>query len=233
MLKVVSQFWSGVLVSWCEYHYEVPTEPEEMANQVIWYNSNVRSRNRVLFNKHMYEKGIVYVKDLFLRGKLMTFQEAKYIYDLSEEWWLEFATLISAIPQEWKSPHVCQLADSEKVCKILYLDRWSKWSQIIYKHMNITDVFIQQCTVKLADKWQLSLDGEQMKKTFENVRQVTDITKYRAFQYRLLNNVIFLNDRLVHLALSREDKCCQCMLEKETVQHFLFTVTPRERFTIS
>ena len=37
---------------------------------------------------------------------------------------------------------------------------------------------------------------DEITNAFVNIKKYCDVTKYRSFQYRLLHNVIFLNDRL-------------------------------------
>ena len=42
---------------------------------------------------------------------------------------------------------------------------------------------------------------------FESLYQITDVSKYRSFQYRLLTNCILLNDRLVHMRIVDNNLC--------------------------
>ncbi len=53
------------ICSWCDYNYSIPnTKKNEILNQVLWINSNIRIDNKVVYNKMWEKKGIVYVKDI-------------------------------------------------------------------------------------------------------------------------------------------------------------------------
>ena len=45
----------------------------------------------------------------------------------------------------------------------------------------------------------------------------------RIFQFKILHNILFLNNRLFHLNLSDTKLCCLCKLDNETPEH-LFSI---------
>ena len=65
-------------------------------------------------------------------------------------------------------------------------------------------------------KYNTVLDWE---KIFMIPRFACTDTYTRIFQYKILHNILFLNDRLYHLKLSDTQLCSLCKGEKETCQH--------------
>ena len=52
-------------------------------------------------------------------------------------------------------------------------------------------------------------------------RMVTVESKLRIFQYKVLNNILYLNDRLYRMGIVQTPLCSLCKQEKETVIHLL------------
>ena len=50
-------------------------------------------------------------------------------------------------------------------------------------------------------------------------RKIITSTKIRAFQYKILNNVLYLNDKLFVFGKSETNICSFCKLEDETITH--------------
>ena len=57
---------------------------------------------------------------------------------------------------------------------------------------------------------------------FLYINQVTNVTKLRDFQYRLLHNAIFTNDRLYYWKKVDTQRCNLCLNEKQTVKHLFW-----------
>ena len=56
-------------------------------------------------------------------------------------------------------------------------------------------------------------------------RMVTVESKLRIFQYKVLNNILYLNDRLYKMWIVQTPLCSLCKQEKETVIHFVMSVS--------
>ena len=62
LLKTSNIFWKDVLKSWCKYNFSCKYKEE---NQIIWYNSLIRIKNKPFFWKDVYCRGLKYVHQLF------------------------------------------------------------------------------------------------------------------------------------------------------------------------
>ena len=74
---------------------------------------------------------------------------------------------------------------------------------------------------KLVNKHK-NVSDEELQNAFISLHQITYITKYKNFQYRLLHNVIYANDRLYHNKKVSTQKCEFCGSEKQSTMHLLF-----------
>ena len=76
-----------------------------------------------------------------------------------------------------------------------------------------------------ASKWQKLLpevfDHEVHKSAFTNIYRLTKVTKLRNFQYRLLHNVVFCNDRLFYYKKVPLQQCEWCEYPKQNIVHLL------------
>ena len=57
---------------------------------------------------------------------------------------------------------------------------------------------------------------------YKNIYNFTVSSKYHSFQYRMLQNIIFLNGRLHLMKLVDSNKCTFCKEVKETVKHIFW-----------
>ena len=71
----------------------------------------------------------------------------------------------------------------------------------------------------------MEIKVEEIQKAFININKTIEVVRYRSFQYRLLHNIIFLNDRLVYFGGTNSNTCTQCNKVKETVMHLFYECT--------
>ena len=68
----------------------------------------------------------------------------------------------------------------------------------------------------------LLLSEVEYREAFADIHFVTNVTKYRDFQYRLLVGAIPTNDRLFHWRKKPSQKCDFCECPKQTIGHLLY-----------
>ena len=71
-LKIKNQFWSDVLFAWCEFNYYYNRKEE---NQLVWYNSQIQIGGKPFFWKDIYDRGLLYVYQLYENGMLKSQQQ--------------------------------------------------------------------------------------------------------------------------------------------------------------
>ena len=96
LVKVQSTFWVDVLHAWSEFSY---FRQNPVLNQIIWLNSRIRINNTPIFWEDCWNKGLVYIYQLYDKGKI------KPVIKLINEYGLDtmrINSLITAIPRDWK-----------------------------------------------------------------------------------------------------------------------------------
>ena len=138
-------FWNDVMTQWAELNYKIPDSQEEVANQILWYNSHLKVGGKLYLKRKLYEKGILYVKDLFVGPITMSFNEMKDSYgqDIKA---MDYNTIMSTIPSHWKDilKHSIpvDLEHYSTVCELL--DK-NKWSKIVYAKNIHDNEYLEKC----------------------------------------------------------------------------------------
>ena len=132
---------------------------------------------------------------------------------------MTYNSLLSAIPKSWKRI-AREYYESEWQSKYGELIEKPKWSQKVYN----TLIRSSRVITTLMNIWNrtIMIDDEQIRIAFIAISRNCDVVKYRSFQYRLLHNAIFLNNRLEHMGIAESDKCYFCKHAKETVAHLFY-----------
>ena len=167
--------------------------------------------------------GLKYVHQLFNNLDFKSFQEVKEEYNLTE---LRYNSLKKAIPLEWKD-FFCQ---KEKVTFMPLqphnydICKYTKGlAGKVYKYL-VGDV----CLIhnKLM-KWEKEIGEELTDGIWDyglahlNVYKLTNITKYRDFQYRLLQRGLVTNIQLCRWGIKPSELCSFCGQERETIEHLM------------
>ena len=210
VLNIKNQFWHDMLQAWCTYNFV----ENKMGDQCIWYNSQIRIKNVPFFWSKIYEKGLFKVSQLFHQGKLITFKEAERQYGLT---YIELYAIFTALPK-----HLRQIEPSE----------WqSNYAQLL-DVKNITQKVYHTCTRmedivnKTKNKWEQELNFSWSNKDFNteirNIYRVTNIPKFRSFQYRIMHRALVLNTHLQKWGLRENNLCTFCEKYTETYTHLFY-----------
>ena len=95
-LGIKNQFWEDVLLSWCTYNIHQNTRVE---NQLLWYNSKIKIKHKVIMWRDVYQKGLRYVYQLFSDQKFKSDEQVRIEFGLTK---MRYNSLKTAIPKEWK-----------------------------------------------------------------------------------------------------------------------------------
>ena len=93
----------------------------------------------------------------------------------------------------------------------------------MYRQLQTTDEVVRKCCQTWGRKAGINVNLNEFKCHFINIYQITDVVKFRDFQFRLLHNRIFCNDVLVHWDKSTTNICNFCHLVKQDITHLLLS----------
>ena len=136
--------------------------------------------------------------------------------------YLEQLSLKAAIPKEWlRSLNVVKYDNRQKTIR-QKLEGAVKISQFAYFHLLDNT---QKRYDHFRNSWEVKLNQEISNHTWETAIErtyrLTQCTKLRSFQYRLLNNALITNVNLQHWRMRSNSDCTFCKDQAETVLHLL------------
>ena len=223
-LEISEPFWNDVLTSWSMFN---SYKSKEIENQILWYNSNIKIAGKMVMWKEPFHKGLLYVHQLFENQGFLTDLEAQEKYGLSV---MSFNSLKAAIPGEWRNffmstskylymplpPHMYDICIGTKA---------KGWSQKVYRWLSDDVILVHNKYIS----WRKELGQDfceticDFGKEHMQIYKLTNITKYRSFQYRLLQRGLVTNIQLSKWGLKDNDKCSFCTQEPETLSHLFCT----------
>ena len=117
MIFVGDTFWHELIHRWHGFNHHIPQNRETVGDQLIVYNSHIKVRGKVLTNDKWCTDYVMNIRDILNveRNGFLSYAELSSKFNTSITW-LEYASLISAIPEHWKwCLRTPGLIDSEKV----------------------------------------------------------------------------------------------------------------------
>ena len=216
-------FWHSLIHEWHGYSYHEPQNQHKILNQIIWYNSIIRCNDKPFVLKTWIKGGIIRFKDLLDEYyELISLEKLQSITNGAANW-LQYQSLRKAIPQHWfRWVKSATLLDSH-VNKIDVFNKKSGTvSSRIYCDLLTTDELARKCSCIWFEKTGIASTVTEFLKYFRNIAKITNITKYRDFQFRLIHNKIFCNDVLLHYGIVESNTCNLCQNGKQTITHLLW-----------
>ena len=222
--KLPAPFWVDMMQHWCEYNYtNIEDCSDDVLNEMIWFNSNIRVQNKPVFHKNMYDRNIMIIKDLVNENNnFLTFEEFKNKYQVNITF-LDYYGLIHAIPQEYKqkiqSYANCSPQTKYKIYRLLQEEKFSK---CVYTELIEKDKIFPQ---KIYERQQLTLNTTFSQEDFLELFKVSNTatlsTKLKDFQYRILHGALITNSHLFKWKIKPNDLCSFCQAETESMVHLL------------
>ena len=218
LLQPGNKFWRDVICTWSELNYDAHHAAKD---QFVWLNSFIRVQGQPIMWSTSYNKGLKWIMQLFPGGKIITPQQAWSKFSLT---FFQLSALLKAIPAQWK--HELENSLTESTPETLYDKCVNKKNIASYiYHSLLNESGIDRDPFKTS-RWMEILNiqhHEKFNRVSSSIYSVTNIPKYRSFQYRLLNLSVVTNVHLLRWKLSESDKCYYCKLFPETTQHlFLY-----------
>ena len=173
-------------------------------------------------SEHFYNAGIQKIGQLYKeQGRAKSWRELTEEYNLHVGSYMVWLSMSKSIPRTWKDilKHQENENDLSGLISLEGLEGtlYSKLSsKAIYKAL-VANVFqrpsAQDTIQKRTDR---NIDW---RKAYMISRKCTIDSHTRIFQYKILNNILYLNDRLFKMNLVESQMCSFCIGEKETVEH--------------
>jgi hypothetical protein len=214
--KWMPPFYSQLFVAWGKTAADSGDDPFKIRREVLWFNKNIQISKKEVFFKEWYDKGIIIYHDILdERGNIKSVQELSRDYGFEVKV-MQYNSLVSTIPQNWKRCVKTMRIPSEAISnkEQLYV---SCRSRILALGITTNkDIYWEFVTRKqeqpiVANKWctEFDIPEDEWLCVFKTFAELKD-TKLKAFQYKILNNIIPCNLYLKRIGRSDVDTCPRC-----------------------
>ena len=206
------EFWPQTLAAWATIHFQ----EKENQDQYIWLNSLIRINDKPVFWKKAHRNGLKTVNQVFENdGK--TYKDPDFLAHEFNLTLMQINSLKMALVKfrgyEKMNVNNINLALLKNIPKI------TSWG---YKLLTSDKMLQFNNYIRWQVHIRMNMPYDQFLRLFQNVKHLSNTTKLRSFQYRLLNLAIVTNMQLKKWNIKDSDLCTHCNTEKETIEHLFF-----------
>ena len=223
-------FYWQILLAWFEVKRltKVVETPLEVRKECLWFNQDIKMQKNEIHWHEWSKNGINTIHDIINQdGKFLTASEIEAKYNVKCDA-LKFNSLKDVIPERWRKIVKTQvIADedlnfADNIISIM-IGKVNKVINMI-TNKDIYWVFIENIRQKaiIIDKLNsiLKLEDNEWEDIF-TMSKVVRNSKIRAFQYKVLFNLIPCNLYLFRIERSLTDKCLLCH-QLDDIFHYLY-----------
>ena len=224
-VKETDCFWTEILVHWSKIRHKQPQNKTEVLNEIIWYNSFIKSNKKPLCNQNCIEKGIIRISDIVdTRSNciFMSYDTMQATHGANVSW-LEYETIKRSIPMHWRTVLQGTNPDETNTDHTTMREKVMapRVTGMIYRDLIDYKNHLSKYLKNWHEEGLLDLNAEEYLKGFKQLYKTTPITKLRDFQYRLLLCKIPTNEHLFKWKLTDSNLCQNCKTEVDTIFHCL------------
>ena len=225
-LRSFPTFYRKILATWKDCSSN-PITAYAVLNQRIWHNYYLKINNRPFYFKEFARANVNYVSQLFTEGSLKTWDQIKTEFDLENRLYFKFIQLTHSLPPDWRQLVAADPIDvipTQGVLQctnLLPLDKLSSkqlYSLLIHErgHIPTSKAYFENRFPNIENDWL---------KIYMLPRKSSIHAYDRVFQYKILNNILYLNKKLYQFGKSQTSLCSFCSTYDEDPPH-LFAECP-------
>ena len=221
------EFYKTIIDLWIRISATDPQSEHDILSQALWNNKYILIKRKPIFFLEFYQESINIINDLIDDDRgFFSCSRLKEKYELDKGLYFKYAGLWQALPSNWR--------------KFLKKCRTASISNLSFS----TNVQLGQTSVEL-DNLQAKTVYEKLiqpikrnptaQRTMEALLQESNIewslvytlprkmkidTSIPIFQYKILNNTFYLNNRLYKMTIAESPLCLLRRNDTETILHF-------------
>ena len=221
-------FYKECLDAWSDINTSNVVSYDDVVNQTVWNNKFILIESKSCYIKHLVAHGIVKIGDLISDNGRFLESEKLLQSRLSPIHFFKLIGIVNSIPNDWKliikqsQEHVCPPSNDAIQINIesAAVDVLKVTSKMLYNEFKRKKQTAPSVQNKLKLKFpDLSLEWKEI---YSLPFSVTHDTKIREFQYKLLNNIVFTNEKLFRFKMINSPLCAFCQTEVESPEHLFF-----------
>ena len=218
-ILVKNSFIKDICTAWSSYAFKTPAN--NFQQEIIWNNSFIKIDKKVIFYKFMYQKGVMYINDLFDEfNRPFTIEHFKFKYSINVCPFTLLRGIYASIPKTWKDrlnvtdPITFDPKPFAIVHQIPYLSR--------FIYLSSVKSFVKPPVA--IDKWNVSFnfDLSQWNAIFQAPFISLRESKVQYFQFRFIHRILGTNKLLWRMNLRENSLCSFCGIQDETLDHLFW-----------
>ena len=193
----------------------------------LWKNLFIAPQGKPLFNIFSIARNMQKVIDLLSdSGSFLPWHMVKVKYQLNDTHILSWLGLINPILLAWKTKTKYHFSDSQ------HIGTYSMRRNTVWPNLSVKQVYralvkplINPSTAQKSLEQYLGKSEIDWKEVYLTPLKITIESQLRVFQYKILNNVLYLNNRLFKMGYAESPLCSLCKRENETVSNLFCNCT--------
>ena len=240
LLYKLPKFYHSIILDWYKLSSDKKYTNVDIQNEVLWYNTNITIEKNMVFWKHWYDKGVLYVKDILdENANFMNHEAIKNKYGINTNF-LETLQLRQALPYGWRN--YISTANSKPIedsILTLYNPKDKKNSSLLtLKSKDVYWIILNaensKFSPKCISKWNklYNFDDLDWKHIYRIPFSACRDTELQSFQYKLINRIIACRHWLYNLKVVDSPQCLYCQ-QDDNLPHFFIDCEQCQMFWIS
>ena len=195
----------------------------EICGEVLWNNAWIVSNGETLYNEHFADKSILTVKNIMDEScRPLSWAEAKKKYNLNNSHVFNLFGLITSILRNWKNV-LCTNPDRFTADIQNQINNVGPCIISKVAYQKLLKQLVKPPTVQKSLERMLGLEDVDWSRIYLLPQATTIESSLRSFQYKILNNTLYLNERLFKLNAVESPQCSLCKQFPESVLHLFCT----------
>lgn len=218
--QIKNNFLKDVIESWAKINYD--PKINMVSNESIWNNSKIKISNSTIFNKSWYDKGVTKIKHLYDvdNEQFYSFNTFKNLYGIENKDFLQYYSLLSNIPQQWKNNIKLESQQIQPYLLINNIMKIKKPNKYLYK--KYLEKHNTSIINKAEQKWNSEFENLDWKSIYITPFKSTIESKLRVFQYKYVTRILPTNKFLHQIHLVDSSLCDFCTMQVETLRHIFW-----------
>ena len=225
--KIWPPFYQQIYAAWTKLKESPDNDPFNIRREILWCNKEIKIQKKEVLYREWLNKGIITIHDILQEnGDFRTEKSLETEFGFKIDTMM-FNGLKAAIPCKWKrcvktmkiGKHVISNCEQPFVkCDNKLLALGIATNKDVYWEL------VRQKQVKpiVAQKWceRYNIPDDDWKSIFKSMTEIKE-SKMKAFQYKVLYNVIPCNHYLKKIGRSSTDKCPACDEVEDLIHYFI------------
>ena len=226
-------FYHNLLLAWSktkEYNQLVDDQGAQASvlSQIVWNNQYILIDNKSVYCKAFREAGLCYVYQLFdLHGNIVQFNHWK-ARGVPGKYYMIYLAIVSLVRKKWGSSFN-QLLIQMFLEKIDYEHDQSDLLTVEIQKLKTRNIYVDLvskltcrpvCEPLFSTKY--GIEKEEWPQMYLLPFKCTIEVKMRVFQFKILHNILYTNERLFKMKQVQTQLCTICETSVETPLHLFY-----------